>query len=138
MRRRCKYFGYLRCLNCWFWASRRAICSSVLLIRFVVGFVSKLFVLGAVLPWADLMISIYKAIPTRVEALKRGDNKAYSNVYLLYHYRVYSLVNVLQSYDAHGIEFPIRSNMCEVRSKYKIHNWFWSNWLIQASKLILL
>ena len=89
----------------------------------MVGFVSKLFVLGAVLPWADLMISIYKAIPTRVEALKRGDNKAYSNdVYLFYHYRIYSLVNVLQSYDAHGVEFPICSNMCEVRRKYRINN----------------
>ena len=57
---RCKCFGVLCCL--WFLASMRATFNRVLLVRFVVDQVSKLFVLGAVWPCVALRISTHPCI----------------------------------------------------------------------------
>ena len=57
---RCKCFGVLWCL--WFLASMRATFNRVLLVCFVVGQVSKLFILGAVWPCVALKISTHPCI----------------------------------------------------------------------------
>ena len=132
MRRRCKYFGYLRCLNCWFWASRRAICSSVLLIRFVVGFVSKLFVLGAVLPWADLMISIKQY----QQEWRRWREETTRHTVMCICFNIIESIHWLMFY-SHTMSVKCFTIYLHVCTDIKWIDQQWSNPTIETSRLVL-